>query len=54
MRMNKILLTITALLCYTVLFAQSYSGIVLEKDGKTPIVGVSVSLVTCLHLIELS
>ena len=46
MRMNKILLTITALLCYTVLFAQSYSGIVLEKDGKTPIVGVSVSLVT--------
>ena len=46
MRMNKILLTITALLCTTILFAQNYSGIVLEKDGKTPIVGVSVSLVT--------
>lgn len=46
MRMNKFLLTITALLCTTILFAQNYSGIVLEKDGKTPIVGVSVSLVT--------
>ena len=46
MRMNKVLLTITALLCTSVLFAQNYSGIVLEKDGKTPIVGVSVSLVT--------
>ena len=46
MRMNKVLLTITALLCTSVLFAQNYSGIVLEKDGKTPIVGVSVCLVT--------
>ena len=46
MRMNKVLLTITALLCTTILYAQNYSGIVLEKDGKTPIVGVSVSLVT--------
>ncbi len=46
MRMNKFLLTITALLCTTILFAQNYSGIVLEKDAKTPIVGVSVSLVT--------
>ena len=34
MRMNKVLLTITALLCTSVLFAQNYSGIVLEKDGK--------------------
>lgn len=46
MRMNKILLTITALFCTTILFAQNYSGIVFEKDGETPIVGVSVSLVT--------
>ena len=46
MRMNKVLLTITALFCTTVLFAQNFSGVVLEKDGKTPIVGVSVSLVT--------
>lgn len=46
MRMNKALLTITALLCTTVLFAQPYSGVVFEKDGKTPIAGVSVSLVT--------
>lgn len=46
MRMNKILLTITALFCTTILFAQNYSGIVFEKDGKTPIAGVSVSLVT--------
>ncbi len=46
MRMNKVLLTITALFCTTILFAQNYSGIVLEKDGKTPIAGVSVSLVT--------
>ena len=44
--MNKVILTITALLCSSVLFAQNYSGIVLEKDGKTPIAGVSVSLVT--------
>lgn len=46
MRMSKALLTITALLCTSVLLAQNYSGIVFEKDGKTPIVGVSVSLVT--------
>lgn len=44
--MSKALLTITALLCTSVLLAQNYSGIVFEKDGKTPIVGVSVSLVT--------
>ena len=46
MRMSKVLLTIITLLSSTVLFAQDYSGVVLEKDGKTPIVGVSVSLVT--------
>lgn len=46
MRMNKVLLTITALLYSTIIFAQDFSGVVLEKDGKTPIVGVSVSLVT--------
>lgn len=46
MRMNKVLLTITALFCTTVLFAQNFSGVVIEKDGKTPIAGVSVSLVT--------
>ena len=46
MRMSKALLTITALLFTSVLLAQNYSGIVFEKDGKTPIVGVSVSLVT--------
>lgn len=44
--MSKALLTITALLFTSVLLAQNYSGIVFEKDGKTPIVGVSVSLVT--------
>ena len=46
MRMSKVLLTIITLLSSTVLFAQDYSGVVLEKDGKTPIAGVSVSLVT--------
>ena len=35
-----------ALACTAVLWAQNYSGVVLEKDGKTPIAGVSVSLVT--------
>ena len=35
-----------ALACTSVLWAQNYSGVVLEKDGKTPIAGVSVSLVT--------
>lgn len=46
MRMNKFLLNMAALACTAVLWAQNYSGVVLEKDGKTPIAGVSVSLVT--------
>ncbi len=46
MRMNKLISFLFTLLCSTVLFGQTYSGIVFEKDGKTPIAGVSVSLVS--------
>lgn len=46
MRMNKLIPFLFTLLCSTTLFGQTYSGIVLEKDGKTPVVGVNVSLVS--------
>lgn len=46
MRMNKLLPILFTLLCSTTLFSQTYSGIVFEKDGRTPIAGVSVSLVS--------
>lgn len=46
MRTNRLILFSLILLCSTVLFGQTYSGVVLEKDGKTPIAGVNVSLVS--------
>ena len=44
--MKKLGLLILAFCLSTVLYAQTYSGIVLEQEGGKPIAGVNVSLVT--------
>lgn len=44
--MKKLGLLILAFCLSTVLYAQTYSGIVLEREGGKPIAGVNVSLVT--------
>lgn len=44
--MKKLSLLILVLYITSVLSAQTYSGVVVEKDGRKPIAGVNVSLVT--------
>lgn len=46
MRKSEVLLALFALLYSTSLLGQTYSGIVVEKDGESPISGVNVSLVS--------
>lgn len=46
MRMNRLVMFLFTIMWSSILYGQTYSGVVFEKDGKTPVVGVNVSLVS--------